>query len=115
MRFPSTHREQEPHRCPYGRRVNDGARTRNLRDHNAALCQLSYEHQDTTTATAVAEGPAVNGAQIPGQGSNLQTFSFRASCTTSCATWEGRRVRRSRFARTVVWCAPGDSNPDNPG
>ena len=26
-------------------RVTDGARTRDLRDHNPMLCQLSYDHQ----------------------------------------------------------------------
>ena len=30
---------------PANRRVTDGARTRDLRDHNPMLCQLSYGHQ----------------------------------------------------------------------
>jgi hypothetical protein len=32
---------------PANRRVTDGARTRDLRDHNPMLCQLSYGHQAT--------------------------------------------------------------------
>lgn len=30
---------------PANHRVTDGARTRDLRDHNPMLCQLSYGHQ----------------------------------------------------------------------
>ena len=31
--------------CRAFKRVTDGARTRDLRDHNPMLCQLSYDHQ----------------------------------------------------------------------
>src|SRR5215217_6155484 len=31
---------------PANERVTDGARTRDLRDHNPMLCQLSYGHQE---------------------------------------------------------------------
>src|SRR4028119_1189269 len=31
--------------CRSFSRVTDGARTRDLRDHNPMLCQLSYDHQ----------------------------------------------------------------------
>jgi hypothetical protein len=34
-------------------RVNDGARTRDLLDHNQALCQLSYTHHAAHTAAFV--------------------------------------------------------------
>src|SRR5215207_3612951 len=37
--------------CGVFRRVTDGARTRDLRDHNPMLCQLSYDHQAVTSAT----------------------------------------------------------------
>jgi hypothetical protein len=29
----------------FGRRVIDGARTRDPKDHNLVLCQLSYDHR----------------------------------------------------------------------
>ena len=44
-------------------RVTDGDRTRDLRDHNPALCQLSYGHQGATSVSHPEE--------IAGGGGNL--------------------------------------------
>jgi hypothetical protein len=42
-------------RVPWGVRVTDGARTRDLRGHIPALCQLSYGHQGASSV-AQADG-----------------------------------------------------------
>ncbi len=46
---------------PAKTRVTDGARTRDLRDHNPMLCQLSYGHQ--AVLRFYQHAPAVQNAQ----------------------------------------------------